>query len=160
MYPSSPPSGRAPQIALVSHPEAGIQNALDRGMQSGPEQRIVLPMGNKLSCFNCRAGRRPAMTSRTLLSAADQCLGCRDPLHSGHIWIDTLESLEWPTQEHKKFFRRVTVLAVRQLFRYSADTSVSLARTSLDSCIRVEILEQESSLPNHSQKVKEPLCPN
>jgi hypothetical protein len=32
------------------------------------------------------------------LHAADQCRGLRDPLHSGHIWIDTLESLVWPAR--------------------------------------------------------------
>ena len=94
------------------------------------------------------------------LRAADQCLGFRDPLHSGHVWIDTLESIEWPTREYEKFFRRVTILAILQLFRHSAHTSVGVARMSLASYIRVEILEQESSLANHSQKVKELLSPN
>jgi hypothetical protein len=38
------------------------------------------------------------------LHAVDQCLGLRDPLHSGHIWIDALESLVWPRESMRNSF--------------------------------------------------------
>jgi hypothetical protein len=37
------------------------------------------------------------------LRVVHECLGCRDPLLSGHVWIEALESLEWPTREHESF---------------------------------------------------------
>jgi len=76
------------------------------------------------------------------LGAVNECLGFRDPLSSGHVWIDVLESLEWPTLEHEKFFRRVTVLAILRLLRRPADTTVSAARMSACLCVKVKILEQ------------------
>ena len=62
------------------------------------------------------------------LRVVHECLGCRDPLLSGHVWIDALESLEWPTREHERVFRRVTILAICQLIGHSADKLSVLAR--------------------------------
>jgi hypothetical protein len=48
-----------------------------------------------------------------------ECLGCRNSLQSGHVWIDTLESLEWPKRERERFFRRLTILSICQLVGHS-----------------------------------------
>ncbi len=94
------------------------------------------------------------------LRAAQKCLGFRDPLHTGHIWIDTLESIEWPSREHEKLFRRVTILAMLQLFRNATETSVMPTRTSSVPLTAGERPEQESIHLHHSQRAKEFLCRN
>ena len=72
------------------------------------------------------------------LRAAHECLGFCDPLRSGQVWIDTLESLEWPTRDYEKFFRRVTVLAVLQLFRRQKALGSTIYRKQRSSYVEIE----------------------
>jgi hypothetical protein len=34
---------------------------------------------------------------------------------AGEAWLRTMESLDWPCENHEKFFRRVSILAISQL---------------------------------------------
>src|SRR6266700_2456876 len=53
------------------------------------------------------------------LKATADLVGDRGHLRAGDGWIRAMESLEWPSQNHKKFFRRVTILAISRLLANS-----------------------------------------
>jgi hypothetical protein len=49
------------------------------------------------------------------LTATCHVLGCREPLISGNLWIDTMCSLRWPENGYARFFRAVTILAIMRI---------------------------------------------
>ncbi len=49
------------------------------------------------------------------LKATGDLVGHRGLLPAGDGWIRAMESLEWPSQNYEKFFRRVTILAISRL---------------------------------------------
>ena len=53
------------------------------------------------------------------LKATANLVGDRGLLRVGDAWIRAMESLEWPSQNYKPFFRRVTILAVSRLLANS-----------------------------------------
>ncbi|QMV17955.1 hypothetical protein GOB94_04050 [Granulicella sp. 5B5] len=87
-------------------------------------------------------------------------LGLRDPLHSGHLWIDILQSLEWPTRGHEDFFRCVTILAVLQLHHHQADVSITPAHSAFNRWTTINLLSQERIQFDHLQQAKEFTCRN
>lgn len=48
------------------------------------------------------------------LRVATVVLGQSDA-EAADSWLQTLESLDWPTGDYGRFFRRVTIMAIRQL---------------------------------------------
>lgn len=53
------------------------------------------------------------------LKATADLVGHRGLLRAGDAWIRAMESLEWPSQNYKTFFRRVTILAISRLLANS-----------------------------------------
>ena len=53
------------------------------------------------------------------LKATANLVGDRGLLRVGDAWIRAMESLEWPSQNYKPFFRRVTILAISRLLANS-----------------------------------------
>ncbi len=53
------------------------------------------------------------------LKAMADLVGHRGLLRAGDAWIRAMESLEWPSHNYEKFFRRVTILAISRLLANS-----------------------------------------
>jgi hypothetical protein len=53
------------------------------------------------------------------LKATADLVGHRGLLRAGDAWIRAMESIEWPSQNYEKFFRRVTILAISRLLANS-----------------------------------------
>jgi hypothetical protein len=49
------------------------------------------------------------------LHATSEVFGEDGSPQAGETWVRTMESLDWPTENHERFFRRVSVLTISQL---------------------------------------------
>jgi hypothetical protein len=94
------------------------------------------------------------------LRVAHNYPGFHDLLASGHLWIDILKSLEWPTRGHEDFFRHVTILALLQLHHHSAGVSITSAHSAFNRWTTINLLNQERIQFNHLQQAKEFTCRN
>jgi hypothetical protein len=53
------------------------------------------------------------------LKAVKGAVGQGGLLQAGDVWLRAMESLDWPDVDHKRFFRRVSVIAISQLLASS-----------------------------------------
>lgn len=53
------------------------------------------------------------------LRAASEFAGHDDVSRAGDTWLQTMETIDCPDENHEKFFRRVTILAISQLLANS-----------------------------------------
>ena len=74
------------------------------------------------------------------LKATADLVGHRCLLRAGEAWIRAMESLEWPSQNYDKFFRRVTILAIFGL----------LANSDADAHERKGGINQQTNFDNQT----------
>jgi hypothetical protein len=68
---------------------------------------------NNVSLRNIVGQAKREMTA--FLHATSEVFGGDGSPQAGETWLRTMESLDWPSENHEKFFRRVSVLTISQL---------------------------------------------
>ena len=85
------------------------------------------------------------------LKATTDLVGRNGLLQAGNAWILAMESLDWPNENHEKFFRRVTILAISRLL---ANSDAEVNERSADSTIE-PISATKSSLSSENRDISE-----
>jgi hypothetical protein len=55
----------------------------------------------------------------SFMKAVTVVVGQSGPLRAGEVWLHAMGTLDWPEEDHEKFFRRVSILAISRLLTNS-----------------------------------------
>ena len=86
-----------------------------------------MPNWNDEDCLTLQ--RQAECEVAAFLKAASAVVGLGGCCLSADAWLCTMESLSWPTDNHQKFFRRVSIKAISQIVANSHTKIRNTGRT-------------------------------